>query len=187
MPKAKKYSMKCRSKGKRYNKTKRGGENTNTDEFILVEEGRKYDKPIPTMMNPMDIQEPTTNLQSYPEIPLASPEEVAKVFDDRSAKLAEIDKLTEKYEKVREEEKQKEEKARETTQQEIERLKAVKKMEKLNEKPLTKQEVIEFFDNPPPSPDDCIGDGCIVSGGKKSRRYRRKGSKSRRHRKSRKY
>lgn len=185
MPKAKKHSIKHRSKGKHYNKTKRGGVGTHdTDELDAMERGRKYgdDYVMPLMINPTDILV-TTNDQSYHEIPTASPEEVAKVFEDRSAKLAEIDKLTEKYEKVREEEKQKEEKARETTQQEIERLKAVKKMEKLNEKPLTKQEVIEVFDKSP----DCKGPGCIVSGGQKSRRYRRKGSKSRRHRKSRKY
>lgn len=187
MPKAKKYSIRRRSKGKHYSKTKRGGLGTHdTDELDAMETGQKYgdNYVMPNMMNPMDIQESTTNQQLYQDIPAASPEEVSQFFEDRSNKLEEIDTLTKKYEQVRKREQEEEKKKQETIQKEIQRLKDVKKMEELNRNPLTKEEVIKVFDNPPA---DCTGPGCIVSGGRKSRRYRRKGRKSRRHRKSRKH
>lgn len=180
MPKAKKHTHRRRSKGKHYNKTKRGG--VGTDELDAMESGKKYgeDYVMPLMMNPMDIQAPTTNETLYQEPPAASPEEVAQVFQDRSAKLAEIDELTEKYAKVREEEKRKEEEAKKKTQQEIQRLKDVKKIAELNRNPLTREEIAKVFDNPPA---DCTGPNCTIMGGRKTRRYRRKGRKSRKSRK----
>jgi len=179
MPKAKNHSHRRRNKRKHYNKTKRGG--VGTDELDAMESRQKYgDVVMPHMMNPMNIPVPTTNEPVYQEPPVASPEEVAQVFEDRSAKLAEIDELTEKYAKVREEEKRKEEEAKKKTQQEIQRLKDVKKIAELNRNPLTREEIAKVFDNPPA---DCTGPNCTIMGGRKTRRYRRKGRKSRKSRK----
>jgi len=182
MPKAKQYSIKRRSKGKK-NKNKRGGgEHTDgLDDLDAMERGQKHgDYVIPIMMDPKDIRN-ASNVKSYqPQI--SSPEEVSKVFENRSARLAELDVLTEKYKKIREKQKLQEDKDKKKLEQEIQRLKDVKKMEEVNKNnlTLTSEEVSKVFDN---QPKDCTNTTCVVSGGRISSRYRRNGHKSRKYRK----
>lgn len=181
MPQVKKNSIKCRSKGKHYYKTKRGGDDTDhLDKLDVMERGQQHGDyyVMPIMINPKDIRD-TSNKKAYqPQI--SSPEEVYKVFEDRSARLAELDALDKKYTKIREKEKLKEEEDNKKIKQEIQRLKDVRKIEDLNRNHLTSEEVSKFFDN---QPNDCTGPTCVVSGGRKSRRYRRNGRKSRKSRK----
>lgn len=91
MPKAKKYSIKRHTKGKRYNKSKRGGENTDT--LDALEKGEKYGQgvSVPFTYNPTKID------ISSKKIVEPSKQSAVEFFEKGSEGIAEKSKLAEKY------------------------------------------------------------------------------------------
>ena len=157
MPKARKYSQSKRrryNKTRRYKKTRRGGM-----KYGDIEEG-KYDSPV--MFNPTKLEQNKPKIQYNPK-PM-SREETEKIYEERSQLSNEFDKLAAKYNE-------------DTTRES--QAKAYR--DSLNN-PMTQQEATDFFnsDSKLDSTNECPDKkSCIVSGGNKSRRIRKKRRKSR--------
>lgn len=167
MPKARKHSHKRRHR--RHNRTKRGGENTDTDTDTLdrMEQGRKYgDVSAPTMYNPSDFSAKSNDVR-------VTEESAVEFFDKASKGMEQQSILEKKYaDLIRKKEGESEmlEKWRASLNNPM-------TAEELfsGDRPEIKYAVEEY--NVPMDP------WTFDKGGRKSRRNRRKGRKSRKHRK----
>ena len=158
MPKARKYSHKRRHR--RHNRTKRGGMEKDGKEGPIMPYIQMYNtntgKPVDT--GKVTFYHPNSFLPPPPPLDTRT---AAEVFDEPNPE-----------EKIRLKSEAEKEKLREMREKGDKEIKALmEKFEAIKPPPVEEEEEV------------CIGDSCIVSGGRKSRRKRRKGRKSRKHRK----
>ena len=164
MPKARKYSHKRRHR--RHNRTKRGGENTDT--LDRMEQGRKYgDVSAPTMYNPSDFSAKSNDVR-------VTEESAVEFFDKASKGMKEQEILEKKY------------------ADDIRKTKAESEMlEKWRASLNNPMTAAELFSGDRPEIENAVKEYNVSmepftygqKGGRKSRRNRRKGRKSRKHRK----
>lgn len=159
MPKAKKYSHKRRHR--RHNRTKRGGMSEEGKNGKIMPYIPMYNKNTgkPVDTGTVQFYNPKTFLPPPPPIDTRT---AAQVFAEPNPEEKKRLKSEAEIEELR--------KKREKADREVSEL--MRKLESTKPAPVVEEEV-----------EECIGDSCIVSGGRKSRRKRRKGRKSRKHRK----
>lgn len=169
MPNSRRYSKR---KYRRYNKTKRGGENTDT--LDALEQGiLPKERTVPSFIDPRTIR--------IPQQPITPNEPNAVEFFEKASKGMEAQSKIEAAEAERKRREEIIKNAPNITAAELfsglppERKKSV--MDSIEEYSSSEMDPIEI---------NLYGIG-KEKGGRKSRRYRRKGRKSRRHRKSRKH